>query len=169
MQQVEEAIRRYKTAHQISPQFETLSLLMGTVYQENGRFSEARKHFESELQRQPASDRFRFELARTLLMMQEYDPAIEHLQIVVRKTPDDEFLWQYLVFTLWELGRPEATDRVIREWEATHVGNTRLREFYNASQQGIVNFPSDVPESGRRVPSVPVIPGSRGDSMTGTP
>jgi hypothetical protein len=167
---VEQAIGRYKTAHQISPQFETLSLLLGTVYQENERFAEARAHFESELREQPDNDRFRFELGRTLLMMQENDPAIEALRAVARNTPEDEFLWQYLVYTLWEIGRPQEADRMIREWEAhkDHIGNTRLREFYNAAQQGVISFPSDVP--GSQAPQVPLVaPGTIADSMAGTP
>jgi hypothetical protein len=100
-------------------------------------------------------------------MMGQNDRALELLQQVARSTPEDEFLWQYLVYTLWELGRLQDVDRVIREWEATHIGNTRLREFYQAARQGVVSFPSDVPSSSRLAP-VPMIPapGSLADSMT---
>jgi tetratricopeptide (TPR) repeat protein len=166
---VERAIERYRTALEISPHFETLSLLLGTVYQENGRLDEARAHFEAEIAADPGNDRFRFELARTYLMMERNNEAVELLRQVARGTPDDEFLWQYLVYTLWELGRPQEAEQVIREWESTHVGSRRLRDFYDASRQGIVNFPSDVPRLQKSLPAPEAAPGSLADSMAGKP
>jgi tetratricopeptide (TPR) repeat protein len=159
---VETAIQRYRTALEISPKFETLSLLLGAVFQENGRLEEARAHFESEIARELDNDRFKFELARTFLMLQRNDEALLLLTEVTQNTPEDEFLWQYLLYTLWELDRPQEADGVIRRWERDHVGNTRLRDFYEAARQGLVNFPSDVPGgAGARAPhDGAVAPGS---------
>ena len=170
---IEAAIGRYRTALAISPQFETLSLLLGSVLQENGRLEEARTHFESELAMEPKNDRFRFELARTNLMLGHNDKALALLHEVVQNAREDEFLWQYLVYTLWELERPQEVDAVIRNWEAAHVGNSRLREFYDAARQGVVNFPSDVVGGiGSGAPRPAAIPAAgtlMADSATGTP
>jgi len=169
---IDKAIERYRTALAISPQFETLSLLLGTVLQENGRLEAARQHFESELQLAPDNDRFKFELARTCLMLHDNERALALLSEVVDSAPEDEFLWQYLVYTLWDLNRPQEADQVIRRWEQAHVGNTRLREFYEAARQGMVNFPSDVPGGAGAQAPRPALPGPEAllsDSATGTP
>ena len=142
--QVEASMMRFERAREIAPDLENLTLLLATVYQENGRFDTAVEMLQTDLEARPDRDRVRSELARAFLRSGRHDAGFQILRDMTRRSPDDEFLHQYLVYTQWELGRREDAEASVREWEATHPGDRRMREFFDAAQRGLLDFPSDI-------------------------
>lgn len=143
-QHLDAALSRFEKARAIAPDLENLTLLVATVYQENGRFEDAIRMLQEELERHPKRERLRTELARAYLRGGQYDAGFRLLADQARRAPDDEFLHQYRIYTLWELGRQDEALAAVHEWEQVHPGDNRMREFLSAAESGLLNFPSDI-------------------------
>ncbi|MFQ5600400.1 MAG: protein O-mannosyl-transferase family [Candidatus Krumholzibacteriia bacterium] len=132
-----EAVRRYRQALEISPDFQELQVLLGNLYQRMGRLEDSLELYEQLQERDPGNERVRFELARVNLMLERYDEALRGFRSMARRNPADEFPHQALIQVLWQLGRTQEAEQVVAEWEARWPGDTRMREFYRDVLEGL--------------------------------
>jgi tetratricopeptide (TPR) repeat protein len=158
----ETAERNLLQATEISPDFDVLYAQLGTLYIKMGRAQEALELYQRLYNQHPGDDRWLFQIVQGLFAIGAYDEGLLRLQELMKRMPDEEYIRQYHVQILQELGRAAEADAVVEDWEARHPGSRGVREYLQAVRAGLV-------DSMLTAPVTPLAPAPAPAPGTGAP
>lgn len=128
----------YLRGAEISPDFDILWAQLGTLYIKMGRSQDALDMYDRLAREHPNDDRWQFSLVQGLFAAGKREEGLARLRGLVDRNPDQEYVHQYFVQILYELGMAPQAEQVVKEWESRHPGQGGLRDYYNAVRGGLV-------------------------------
>jgi tetratricopeptide (TPR) repeat protein len=145
MRHYEDAERYIRKAIEIAPEFDLLYAQMGSLLIKMGRSAEALELYRRLYAQHPNDERWLFQIVQGLFAIGADEEGLAKLQELVQRMPDEEYVYQYYVQILEEMGRPADANRVVAEWESRHPAKRSVREYLNAVRSGIVDSILGVP------------------------
>ncbi len=156
----DKAETNYRQALEISPDFDVLYAQLGALYIKEGRSQQALEMYERQVKEHPGDDRWEFQVVQGLFASYREEEGLTRLRALAVRRPDQEYVQEYFVQVLWEMGQAASAEQAVQQYETLKPGDHALRDYLNAVKAHLVE-----PLLGRR----PLTGGVGPDSAPATP
>jgi tetratricopeptide (TPR) repeat protein len=143
--QYEAAERNLLRAIEITPDWDLLYAQLGTIYIKMGRGEDALGLYRRLYAQHPDDERWLFQIVQGLFAIGAYEEGLLRLRELVERMPDEEYVVQFYVQILQEMGRAADADQAVAAWEARHPSSHSVRDYLNAVRAGLVDSMLGIP------------------------
>lgn len=109
------AVMAYNNALQLNPRLPDAHFRMAELFVARERWREAAHEYAAELANNPTHPLAERGMGVALANVGDTTRAIQHLESLVRRRPDDAENWQAMSYAYTAAGRPEQAERALRE------------------------------------------------------
>jgi len=123
----DDALRHYQKALAIAPDFYPAYNNLGSLYLRKADFAAARAQFEKAIQLNQSDAEARLNLANVLLMIHNYDGALQNVQEGLRRAPQSAFGYFLLGSIDKQIGKLPEAEHALRQALALDPQMSRIR------------------------------------------